>query len=653
MPTTYNGIGTHYYGKRDRSSRDGTCQHCGGRGKLETYTTRLWFVIIFIPVIPLKRVRILDYCPHCSRHWAVNPEQYEMSKQLAVSGAIEKHRQEGTVESALTVHAEMLSYHMHEESNKFREAVQQQISNNADLTIGLAQQLEQMGRWTEATPLYEKAFEWKPESPDVRYSLAWRRTHEGKLDEAYELIDYLRQPGSGQSFNLQPLETLAVAYQKKGQHEKVIDLSEHLLREAPDAGKKFAFRKMVAASELALKRDSSILPEQTKSVRGLFDFKNESFAPWVRWVTFGSIALVLFLIGMMGLNEYQRTRRTIHIISGFAQPIQVSIDGAAPLTVTNRTVVPISEGKHRFDMTGPFTRTIEQDLHSPYFSRWLSSPIWVLDIANAAGVSVNTLKYAVNPTPGSQLFLEDELSFVPHVDYLFEQPPQTLKVERGATITKIHVEWVPMEPSNTFIGFRSNPDTTIAMVFAEGHLERNPNDAVLLAMYSRPSKNERVRRFLTERLWKEPISVAWHRSYQDRYSTEADETELTTKYDELLKNNPNNSDVIYLRGRVAATSDEELKFYQQGIGINPESGWNAAGIASISAGRGDWQEAKKWCDKAAVSLGKSISIRRLNHFVTIGSGQANQLEAGYQAALNGRDFVELITAANFLADAMV
>ena len=75
MPTTVNGVGTHYYGKRDIASRVGTCQYCGTQGKLDTYTTRLWFVIVFIPIIPLKRVRLLDYCPRCSRHWVADPEQ--------------------------------------------------------------------------------------------------------------------------------------------------------------------------------------------------------------------------------------------------------------------------------------------------------------------------------------------------------------------------------------------------------------------------------------------------------------------------------------------------------------------------------------------------------------------------------------------------
>ena len=119
MPTTVNGVGTHYYGKRDVASRLGTCRNCGAHTKLESYETRLWFVILFIPVIPLKRVRLLDYCPSCQRHWVANPEQYEMSRQLAVSGAMEKYRDQPSVDAALVVHAQLLSFHMHPEADTF------------------------------------------------------------------------------------------------------------------------------------------------------------------------------------------------------------------------------------------------------------------------------------------------------------------------------------------------------------------------------------------------------------------------------------------------------------------------------------------------------------------------------------------------------
>ena len=87
MPTTVNGIGTHYYGKQNSTSRMAACKSCGKMGVLESYDTRLWFVIVFIPVIPLGRKRITDECPRCRHHFVADLEKYEQHSSPIISRA--------------------------------------------------------------------------------------------------------------------------------------------------------------------------------------------------------------------------------------------------------------------------------------------------------------------------------------------------------------------------------------------------------------------------------------------------------------------------------------------------------------------------------------------------------------------------------------
>ncbi|MBC7816612.1 MAG: hypothetical protein IAG10_06970 [Planctomycetaceae bacterium] len=659
MPTTVNGVGTHYYGKQDESSRRGTCQHCGTEGQLQSYTTRLWFVIVFIPVIPLKRVRLLDYCPRCQRHWVANPEQFEMSRQLAVSGAMEKYRDQPSVEAALVVHAQLLSFHMHPDADKFRESVLEQYADSAELRAGLAAHLDQTGRWTEATPLYEKAFELKPDLPEVRNSLAWRRVNENKLDEAYELLDFLRQPGAGLTFNLGPLETLALSYQKLSRHERVIEICEHLLREVPAAGEKHEFRKLVTKSERALHRSTSLLPEKSFSIRGLFDSKSGTHAPWVRWAAFGAVAAFLFALGMAGLNEYRRTHRTLHVVNAFAQPVSVSIDGGPAISVAQRTPIPISEGKHRINLTGPVTKQAEIALQSGYWSRWTNSPIWVFNVEKVSAVFVSTLHYAAVPQPTENVWLEGDpnLSFVPHVDYVFEEPPQTMRVEgKNKTVTKIHVGVMPTPPATVSLGLLSAPDQSVALTFAEGHLERNPKDASLLNVYAtRPqgdANERRVFEFLKAGLWRKPISVPWHRAYQHQKSVIENEAALAAEYDTHLQQDPNDDALLYLRGRVGTTRADQLKHFQLANEKGPQSGWPAMALAYDAANRGQWQEAKQWCDKAVNVLRADPSFRNLWHIVRMANGEAGAMEAEYRQQMAGQDYLEMLAAVSHLADVL-
>ena len=658
MPTTVNGVGTHYYGKREVASRMGSCQHCGAQAKLESYTTRLWFVIVFIPIIPLKRVRLIDYCPRCQRHWVANPEQYEMSRQLAVSGAMEKYREQPSVEAALIVHAQLLSFHMHPEADKFREAVVEQYVDSAELRAGLGSHLDQTGRWMEATALYEQSFERKPDLPEVRNSLAWRRMNENKLDEAFELLDFLRQPGAGLTFNLGPLETLAKSYQKVGNHERVLEICEHLLREAPAAGEQHAFRKLITTSEKSLHRSPSLLPEKSFSIRGLFDSKSGQHAPWVRWAALGSVAAFLFAVGMAGLNEYRRTHRALHVVNAFAQPVGVSIDGGPAISVTQRTPIPLSEGKHRISLTGPVTKQEEIVLQSGYWSRWTYSPAWVFNVEKVALVSAATVRYSANPEPAQQTWLNDaELNFVPHVDYLFEPPPETMRVEgKNATVTKIHVGVTLLPPTSTYFGLQALPDQTVALTFAEGHLDRNPNDASLLNAYVGRIRDEahepRITEFLKAGLWRKPISVPWHRAYQHQKSVAANEAALAAEYDAQLQQSPDNAALLYLRGRVGPNRADQLKHFQLANVKDPQLGWSSMALAYDAANRGEWLEAKVWCDRAANSLRADPSFRSLWHIVRIANGEAATMEAEYRLQLQGQDYSEVMMAIVLLADAL-
>src|SRR5262245_53583790 len=157
MPTTVNGIGTHYYGRKNAQNRSGICRACGAAATLQSYDTRLWFVILYIPVIPLGRKRIIDQCSICRRHWVLPKHQSETQKQVSVSSAMEQYRAEPSAEAGLALHAQFLVFQMLEEADKFRQGILPMYTDSPLLLAGLAEQMEHMSRFTEATPLFEQA----------------------------------------------------------------------------------------------------------------------------------------------------------------------------------------------------------------------------------------------------------------------------------------------------------------------------------------------------------------------------------------------------------------------------------------------------------------------------------------------------------------
>ena len=196
MPSTVNGIGTHYYGKKNVQKRAATCPHCGGQVELASYDTRLWAVIFFIPIFPLGRKRIIDYCPACTRHYVVEADKWETSKQLEVSGAEEKFRTSQLPEDAMALHQQLMNFHQLDQAAEFRKTMREKFADNAKVHVYLGASLEHFGKLDESAEMFQRALDLRPDLPEARVGVAHSCVRAGKLDEARKLLDHLEKPGA-------------------------------------------------------------------------------------------------------------------------------------------------------------------------------------------------------------------------------------------------------------------------------------------------------------------------------------------------------------------------------------------------------------------------------------------------------------------------
>ena len=97
------------------------------------------------------------------------------------------------------------------------------------------------------------------------------------------------------------------------------------------------FRKFVSASEKALGSGESILPKQSFSIRALLDAKTGRYAGWQRLSFLAAAVLAIAAIGMAIFNEFQRQHRTVFATNDSGGPVEVAVDGGAPLRVVAPT----------------------------------------------------------------------------------------------------------------------------------------------------------------------------------------------------------------------------------------------------------------------------------------------------------------------------
>ncbi len=612
MPGTLNGIGTHYYGKRNRSSRQGFCVKCKTRVALESYDTRLWVVVLFVPIVSLGRKRVLDQCPICRLHQSVDASQHAL--QLRVGEAEARaalHQADPTPESSLAVHASLLGMRQHDTAAKFRSEALKQFPDNADLIGGLAEQLDGLGD-PDAIALHRRALEIQPDLPSARLGVARQKITEGQLDEARRLLDFLERPGTGAKSSLSTLEALARAYQTAGDHQGALDLATVLLREDLERGQHAVFRAFVRQSESALGSIDSILPEPRRGLTKLF-FGGPEFTRTQRAAAWCALVVALMAGVLFVSNESIRRNRTLHLVNAFAQPAEVRIDGGPPISVSERATAVLAEGRHRVQVTGPIEAEYDIDLSSGYFERFTSSPFWAVNIGGAAALSEQVA--SVQP-PKS--FQGETFVHMPHVDYGLTTPPNLSSAK-----DKILVGITPMQPAAAVeLMMKSHPE--VAMALAESALKAARYDPRLLRLYEAAAGSDRARsdRTLTAGLTRRPVVVEWHDQYLRNAAALRGAPAVAQQYEGFVQAEPTNAALLYLRGRAEPDASKRPEYYRRSIAADFQMVWAHLALGVHHACRGEWAPATQELNLASRLEDEAVAeqARELLHQATLASG---------------------------------
>jgi len=259
VPQTINGIGTWYYGKKNVHTRVGTCEHCGQQAELTDYETRLWFVFIFIPIIPLGRKQILGKCARCTRHRAVPLREWVEARDEAIqeTGSATATDPQNP-EAAMDLHGTLVAFQKHDEAKALADIMAKRFADNVEVQLHLGTWHELENRDAEADACFARAFELDPENPAARRAVGIACLQQGDLPRARELLAHVIAPGETQDLAI--VAVLGHAYQEDGDHATALAFYQMVLDSSPEAGQDKDFRKRVQASEQALGRTQTLLP---------------------------------------------------------------------------------------------------------------------------------------------------------------------------------------------------------------------------------------------------------------------------------------------------------------------------------------------------------------------------------------------------------
>lgn len=599
MPYTLNGCGTMYYGKKSLKKTAGTCSHCGFEGELLDYETRLFVVIVFIPVIPLGKKQIIDYCPKCRRHNAVSLATWkEVRDDTLEQVRADRAKKPSDPEAALALLNSLIDIHEYEEADKVAADLELSFPDNADLQFFIGAWFSQRGLEDRADSCFRRALKLQPDAPDICRAVAIGCIKKGDLSEANRLLRCMEKPGPHQEPSV--LFSLAREYQLRNEHFEALGVFETMNNLFPDLAKNNKmFRKAVLQSEKASQRPYTMLPKAPLNKKLI-----------------GTLAVVLILIGSgFALNHYLATHQTLYVVNRFQSPASISIEGGKAISIRTNGFqeVTIPQGTITISSSvgGRNLKPATFVISDTFFESLLSEKTYVYNVGSSAVVLWETTTYSTreNVPDNSEYRIHVGQSFLTFgkIDYLFKEFPDSIMIKGTSDEKKSRIAILESDPV-TLVDFLLDEvkDYSELIPYMESHLEDNHHSTGLLSYYTpisiKVNQSDHAREFLAKHIADRPVIIEWHKHYQElQISAGAD---IIQEYDSYIQKEPENSELLYLRGILENQGSKALVFYHKAINANRENPYPWYAKAYYLLNKGDFAMAKV-CSQQACSLDPS------------------------------------------------
>lgn len=603
MPLTVNGIGTMYYGKRKPRTHEGVCQSCNRRVQLVDYETTLFFVVIYIPLIPLGRKQVLNFCPSCRRHRALSAREWQKIKQNSLEESTAQLAQQLDNPEAGLKHLYALSgFGELDEAKDLAEAMENQHAKDADVLLALGGWHEHCKHKADADRCFQAAYQLNPQNPATIRAQGLTLMEQGQLDEARALLNVLKPPHP--SFDPIIFTTLGKAFQDRQRHAEALEMFE-IAASVPEMQKSKAFQGLARKSEKAIgRRDSSFVPK----------------LPLWRKKSFKIAAALLLVAGLWGLLTWVRGQnRTLQVINSSPQTLAFAIDGGETLEVFpgSHLSLRVGEGLHKVKIVRPALMAGEKPfaIHTPLWQRAFVSPTCILDPLQSSLIYWRKVWYRRVPddskdeadTHYGQLYVQ-----YPGVDYLFADFPAEIRLERRKDASRTGIKFEPL----TMQMLRSTESSGTEILHrAEQLLElRGFELPDLLGYYNfcrESNQLDQANQFLESIRQRRPIVLSVHRVALGLAKDATEREKIKTTYDEELKSDPKNPDLLFLRSILETDFSKARPFLENALQAAPQHRESVRRMIMGEFCATNFDQAWKLAEKNFPSLVDFASVREL------------------------------------------
>ena len=614
MPYTMNGIGTWYYGKRNVQARMDTCEFCGKYGQIRSYDTTLYFVFIFVPLIPLSQKRVINECPVCHKHRVCALKDFNESLRKAIDESVQAYRKNPADISQLTSALKTLeSYQDREGFKLMAPAAAQRFAGNADVQCMVAEGWYYFEDFEAAAAAWKCALALR-DSPATRENLARAYSRMGRPRDALPLVRHILTERLGDRVGL--LYLIAQIFMAAGDHAAARKLLDEVAQAFPAAAETKEFKKLQKLCRRDGRPVKSALMKTAKQPGA-----KAGRVGWTVSRLVGPALLLLFVIGYLVTAWDRGHAAKVYVVNGLDRPYRVEIDGAQVRLPPGKPYeMELPEGVVRIHSLDPQVRPVDQvaEWHTSFWSRPFSDDVVVINPDRTAILVRETTYYSsssVTPmadtAPRPSVGAGQLLHVAEGANFVFQEFPQKITMKESAdreARTRLFV-YEPGDVANSYRVLAEYASAADRRGFVEGMFSARPDDSLALTMLVAELGASNAIARMKSRMNDTPVLINLHRVYQSMAETMPGGAGIEAEYRQRLARDPQNPAWKYLLGRVLTNRVEsETLFLAAEQGPKPIGyGYNA--LAFAHCGRGEFEKALEYADKARGLMSDGVSYR--------------------------------------------
>lgn len=539
MPSTVNIIGTGHYGKKNKETRQGTCTQCETKDDLSDYDTRHAICVLFIPVIPLGKRRIMSHCKACDRwlhmswkDWNAGVEVMEKLIEEGITGS--------TPDREKTLDALGMVYQLQSITTLYDNLDQlyAHYKDDEEIMAAVAAVMVMLYDFTNAHIYAVRAFELN-QSDDNRELLGVIALNTDKLSEAHEAFQFIITNSLDDKYDI--VLALVEAYQTKGQHQEALDLLDALPESFPDRAQSKPTHRLEKISNKNLGTSKAIIPKAPP----------EKIDVGTKFIL-ATIA-VLFVVAFIGFSLWEGFKRNVYFINGLSAEYTIDINGDS-YTLPAAGLVPIPLGDGNF-IIHVKNETLELpdvtlSIDTGFFTRLFTNDTYIINPDTCGIILWENIPYAeelnerLNDRYESIVHFGSSQYFFEGIHFPFKEVPDEISLDSDAPVTmrKSLANYSNADYKEVFSSLYDSVGSEGLSELFRLTMLVNPDDEDIFYYATSFLTPKNSVKLLTPHLDNHLDDVNFHRNYQETAKKVVEYETLINRYEGYLNASPNSPD---------------------------------------------------------------------------------------------------------------